>query len=444
MISGFIVGRRSVGRSLAFAEIDVTDASIKIDHLSSSSRQTINVKFNRQTFQDGVSPLGQNVVSSSSKHLYDDNKLDDPFPTKKSSLPYGAKVELQLGICSQKLTEDDVSPNIQWDVVRWKIIQHPKDLAEQMASLEISHVDSDGPRGKQKGVLMGDGALSCSTYLKIRREQFDRVNREPRNDKPIHVKNKGTNANVAYTISSDEICHGGKHAKAKRAKVFASWILETFIGIPSIADTYCHPCTPSTEEEKEFHTNDASSLNKMHILDVAGGKGHLSLELVLQQMTARKYNSIHHYIASCTIIDPLVRKGDATMRNSRLQKAKCNNQRIPTPAITHLASYFTMDSFNRFDDTSNMLLLGLHPDQCTEDIINVALRSNTSFAVVPCCVYPDLFPNRHYWDNGLSKPMPVRTYDEFLKYLIQKDDGIKMTTLPIEGKNVVLYKVASM
>jgi hypothetical protein len=326
-------------------------------------------------------------------------------------------------------------------------------LAEQIASLQTSHAESEGSPEQQEEVMMGDGALSCSTYLKIRREQFDRVNKEPRNNKPVHAKCIRAQSKIAN--DTDTIFHGGKQAKAKRAKVFAAWLLDTFCGIPSLSDSYCKPCKPITlDEESHFHTNPAPLLNNIHILDVAGGKGHLSLELVLQQMSARKRNSMHHYITKCTIIDPLVRKGDAKMRNSKLQKAKRKNQHISMPTITHLASYFTVDSFNQLEkdfindcgcgDTTNLLLLGLHPDQCTEDIIDVALRSNLSFAVVPCCVYPDLFPNRRYWISGKRKKMPVRTYDEFLKYLLQKNDEIKMATLPIEGKNIVLYKVASI
>ena len=71
-------------------------------------------------------------------------------------------------------------------------------------------------------------------------------------------------------------------------------------------------------------------------------------------------------------------------------------------------------------------------------------------------VYPDLFPNRRRMlsknnkrvdsntnnakTNGASL-IPVRSYDEFLQYLMDKDDRIQMATLPFEGKNKVIYKI---
>jgi len=36
----------------------------------------------------------------------------------------------------------------------------------------------------------------------------------------------------------------------------------------------------------------------------------------------------------------------------------------------------------------------MHPDQATESIVDFALHFNKPFAVIPCCVFPRLFPNR--------------------------------------------------
>ena len=40
------------------------------------------------------------------------------------------------------------------------------------------------------------------------------------------------------------------------------------------------------------------------------------------------------------------------------------------------------------------VIVGMHPDQATEAIVDAALRADRPFAVVPCCVYPTLFPRR--------------------------------------------------
>jgi hypothetical protein len=40
------------------------------------------------------------------------------------------------------------------------------------------------------------------------------------------------------------------------------------------------------------------------------------------------------------------------------------------------------------------LLIGMHPDQATEIIIDMALQFQRPFAVIPCCVFPREFPDR--------------------------------------------------
>ena len=40
------------------------------------------------------------------------------------------------------------------------------------------------------------------------------------------------------------------------------------------------------------------------------------------------------------------------------------------------------------------MIVGMHPDQAAEHIIEFALRNHKPFAVVPCCVYQKQFPKR--------------------------------------------------
>ena len=80
------------------------------------------------------------------------------------------------------------------------------------------------------------------------------------------------------------------------------------------------------------------------------------------------------------------------------------------------------------------VLVGMHPDQATEPIVDAALRLNKPFAVVPCCVFPDAFPERAL--DGA----PVRSYAQFLDYLRAKDPGIETAYLPFQGRSRVLYK----
>ena len=82
------------------------------------------------------------------------------------------------------------------------------------------------------------------------------------------------------------------------------------------------------------------------------------------------------------------------------------------------------------------LIFGLHPDEATEDIVLAALKENVPFAVVPCCVFPTLFSNRIGKDGS-----HVRSLDQFLDYLQDKDDRIKREVISTlaEPNNKCLY-----
>jgi len=81
------------------------------------------------------------------------------------------------------------------------------------------------------------------------------------------------------------------------------------------------------------------------------------------------------------------------------------------------------------------LLVGMHPDQATEAIIDAALELGVPFAVVPCCTFPEMFPHRKTADGE-----PVATYSQLIDYLMRKDPSIQKTFLPFKGRNQVLYR----
>lgn len=78
-------------------------------------------------------------------------------------------------------------------------------------------------------------------------------------------------------------------------------------------------------------------------------------------------------------------------------------------------------------------LVGLHPDEATEAIVDSALQHCLPFAVVPCCVYARLFPHRRYHGQ------PVRTHEQFCQYLQAKAPHIGRTQLEFGGQATVLY-----
>ena len=79
-------------------------------------------------------------------------------------------------------------------------------------------------------------------------------------------------------------------------------------------------------------------------------------------------------------------------------------------------------------------LVGLHPDEATDHIIDVALARRLPFAVLPCCVFP--LPN--FTRTGASGGQ-VKKFGAFLRYLADKDPRIRHCKLPFKGRNHVLF-----
>jgi hypothetical protein len=483
-IQGVIIGRRSLGRNLSFADIALQSKAHSDGTTTSNDDVPINIIFTRQSF------LGPED---------NDDTLNEAFPTKGTSLPYGASIQAQLGHCQK--VKSKISGGIEdvWEVTRWKITEHPKELAKDMASLLIDDNETNkgdeesSKRGKSnKSVILGSGAMSCSDYLKARGEAFEEASKrrqqlldhrgdagsrptkdqyrtiktelisKPKKIEELEAHHGGKEAKANNT-DPDDIHHGGKQAKAKRAKIFASWILETFFDIPMSAESMigdvqhdrfvCQPCQSNDDAPAEY-------VPQMHVFDVAGGKGHLSLELILHQVM----HTSTPVISRCTIIDPVVRKSDAKQRQAKLKKAesrlrKQNDGRV-VGTIDHIATCFTKDSFPEIyaqaipnadlleesrSIPSTTLLLGLHPDEPTEDILDAALEHNLSVAIIPCCLFSSLFPSRTIkrssdGNDGKVEEVPVRDYNDFLQYLLDKDESLQLSTLPFEGKNKVIYR----
>ena len=186
---------------------------------------------------------------------------------------------------------------------------------------------------------------------------------------------------------------------AGRAKVFAEWLVAN---LPLL----------QTQNSNEL------SKTPVTVLDVAGGKGQLSVELAKLGIPS-------------TVMDPLVRSKRSLRKldKSRKQLAAPTNH-VPS----FVAAYFERDQATDQIVADYQCLVGFHPDECTESIVDMALKHNKVFAIVPCCVFPSLFPLRKLHDGK-----QVQFYDEFLDFLLEKDPRLKRATLPIEGKNQVIY-----
>jgi hypothetical protein len=83
------------------------------------------------------------------------------------------------------------------------------------------------------------------------------------------------------------------------------------------------------------------------------------------------------------------------------------------------------------------VVVGLHPDQATEHIVDFCLANGRPFVVVPCCVYGKMFPSRRHPSGRV-----VSDYADLVEYLLSKNDSIRALELDFEGKNVLLYYLA--
>ena len=285
------------------------------------------------------------------------------FPVKNSDLPFGAFVSMNVVSVDR--------PSDSYEVRSWRLIgEHPREQAQKLAATK------DG---------VGN-AISCSKYLQAREEDFLKIQRQLKHGMQrqctFRVKPK-----CFVTNEAGESAAAPHHGSgARRAQVFADWLRHNLLS------QHSHP----------------------RILDVAGGKGQLSVALAAH--------------ATCTVVDPLQRS-----RRSRrqLQKSRAAHATDSLPAF--VVSYFaenqaTDNLVSRYD-----MLVGLHPDECTEAILDMALKHDKPFAIVPCCVFPSLFMRELY--NGKR----VQSYDDFLLYLKEKDPRIQQAALDMPGRNQVIF-----
>ena len=166
------------------------------------------------------------------------------------------------------------------------------------------------------------------------------------------------------------------------------------------------------------------------VVDVAGGSGELSFELAVR------------WGVPCTIVDPRGEGVRLTARHKRLLASRAANRALITatwkaasplarqlarewegysPAnASHVKKWFNAELMDH-PETAALLLgcsavVGLHPDQATGSIVDCGLVLKKPWAVVPCCVFPSLFPTRTRPSDG----EPVRTTEALVEHLMAR------------------------
>ena len=155
------------------------------------------------------------------------------------------------------------------------------------------------------------------------------------------------------------------------------------------------------------------NIKKGFVLDIAGGKGLISYFLTTK------------FDIKCKIVDP---------RGATLPKSKRKDLKKKKIVIEEIRKMFTLDTCDELINGCS-LIIGMHPDEATVDIVDVALAKKINFAVVPCCVFHNKFP-----DRKLKNGKEVVEYPDIIQFILEKDDSLKTDFLNIKGRNKIIYK----
>lgn len=219
----------------------------------------------------------------------------------------------------------------------------------------------------------------------------------------------------------------GKNGHAQRAAVFAGWLCEVF-GLDTLRAT--------------------------GVIDIAGGRGALSFELAVKLGIP------------CVVIDPRcpsVGKVEAWagFKVSKPQRSwleaslpgvngypACQAHVASCPHLRQCSALVLPGCADQEATTrawwtevvgNAHVIVGLHPDQATGGVLDLATAFGKAFAVVPCCTFADDFPERTRPDGK-----PVRTYDDLVLWLKMRRSGTETSFLPFQGKNQVVFNANRM
>lgn len=209
-----------------------------------------------------------------------------------------------------------------------------------------------------------------------------------------HVEHEGDEGGATRVL--DRAGHSA------RAGCFAAWLLE------------------------QAHTLGENSCS---ILDVAGGRGDVAAALARAG-------------ARIITVDPrLAKPSKATLRAIKRERESGILVRGSTEHIAALFNdAFIADPANEKMLKSCQVVIGFHPDQATDAILDFALARGLPVAIVPCCVFARSFPERRRGEDGGA----VHSFDHLIAYL--KDKFIaagrpaKISFLEYAGANLVLHE----
>ncbi|KAK3822328.1 MAG: hypothetical protein J3R72DRAFT_459178 [Linnemannia gamsii] len=257
---------------------------------------------------------------------------------------------------------------------------------------------------------------------------------------------------------------------SQRAFIFSRWLVDTFgqeylnsgSGVLDVAGgkgeislflkhmfgIQSTVVEPSVRRDKSYQRRNLMDVIQKQLDIEAGGDGNIhrrdfSIKSASIGVTDdRIQTSAEAGIDSAGHLEEQVDNVKERRRIKKLQEAQFVVPRL----CTLLDDQFAVEYKDVFEKAS--ILIGMHPDQATEPIVTMALKHNKPFAVVPCCVFAHENADRRLLDGG-----EVNTTLEFIQYLTEKGavkhDGssgssdfgaVSKQFLPFDGMNIVLFR----
>jgi hypothetical protein len=252
------------------------------------------------------------------------------------------------------------------------------------------------------------------------------------------------------TIASSSSKKNRSYSRVKnqhKTKYFINWLLQTFpqLHVPRTQSQDIQPDGTLHRQPTETPLESTPL-----VIDIAGGKGELAARLIVCQRLR------------VVMIDPRESDVPLCFEKTVLPKLpavwRCRFQRRQQEDA-HILEKTFQERFHQYqmyfqDDTAAThpevgaliekaaLLVGMHADGATEAIVDTALRYKKPFCVVPCCVFPTLFHTRTIRvrdEEGNEREVPVRSYEQFCQYLMNKHPRIQQSILPFDGRNVAIW-----
>mmetsp|Transcript_24387 Transcript_24387/g.29774 ORF Transcript_24387/g.29774 Transcript_24387/m.29774 type:complete len:444 (+) Transcript_24387:176-1507(+) len=428
--AGFVVGDRTLGKRLRFIDLFPISAPTLLPVLASE----IHPAEVKDCIDPALAIASKNGATPPSElvHLvFVNNETFDhsysPFPETVKELRKGDKISVKSIHWEEKLgkvnmgkrpNSDSLKRNssslyrkvLNYYVKSWELLERPPEGKDVVKCLTESRSGMDNVLCKT-WVFKGHCPNKTCSY-----RHFLLNENEQRRVKARITQQKQDKATGAMDVAryrendikephTDKYMESGHGAandqdKKMRSKLFARWLLEVF-----------------GRETVEGGSG---------LLDIAGGKGYVSMQLLYETKSSNM---------KTTIVDPLPRKTVISRRHRKAFK-KLN---LNPPQFIHVCFD---NKFVQHPEYGHLLkeaslIVGMHPDEATGSIVEIALQQKKPFAVVPCCVFTNKFPERK-----TSTGKRVETLNELIDWLKLKSQSrghIKTALLPMGGRNKILY-----